>query len=421
MKIGDRIRFFRIQQNKTQEELANGVISVSYLSKIENNQSLPSLEVVDMLCERLGIRFIDDEEPTLLEELNNWYKTMIDGDKAELERLYPILLDKASTTRDSTSLVYYMLFELRYFLHKRQYQVAKKLLNKLNEISDIFTEELNYYLSKFTGLSLYLEEKYSEAYDLYKKAESILIRNVFEKWEEADLYYSLGLTTSQLWKSSLCVNYTNQALAIYQAHYNYKRSAECQILLGITYRRSNEFKKAEESYLLANKIATTLNNANLKGFIHHNLGYLYSTQEKVDLAIKHFEKSIEVQTLLDDNNKQILPSIFSIIVELYNKNDAVNGIKWVRRGLELIEKGEELKEFFYHFKTYDYLLTEQTDEFEDFLKEDVIPYFEAQHNFKFVAEYAEILACYFESKYKYKQASYYLRISNKALKKISNI
>ncbi|MBM7663231.1 transcriptional regulator with XRE-family HTH domain [Bacillus mesophilus] len=418
MKIGDRIRFFRIQQNKTQEDLASGVISVSYLSKIENNQSLPSLEVVDMLCERLGIRFIDEEEPTLLDELNDWYKMLVGGDKEEIEKLYPLMKEKSNTSKDSTSLVYFMLFELRYYLHLRKMNEAKKSLDKLHEISDIFTEDLNYYLSKFSGLFHYIEEKYSEAYDFYKKAESILIRNVFEKWEEADLYYSLGLTSSQLWKASLCINYTNQALAIYQAHYNYKRSAECQILLGISYRRSNEFKKAEESYILADKIATTLNNANIKGFIHHNLGYLYSIQGKTDLAIKHYEKSICFHEV--ENYKQTYPSIYSIIVAYYNNNDFKNGIKWVNKGFEKLVDAED-EEYYYHFKCYRYLMTEQTPEFEDFLKEKVIPFFEANKSFKYVADYSEILSLYYEKKYKYKQASFYLKVSNNALKKISNI
>jgi transcriptional regulator with XRE-family HTH domain len=419
MKIGDRLRFFRIQQNRTQEELANGVISISYLSKIENNQSLPSLEVVDRLCERLGIRFIDEEEPTLLEDLRDWYNLMVVGEKEEVEKLYPIMKEQTSYSKDSTSLVYFMLFELRYFLQVRRLEEAKKSLEKLSEISDIFTEDLNYFLYKFTGLYGYIDEKYSMAYENYKKAESILFRNVFEKWEEADLYYSLGLTSSQLWKVTLSINYTNLALAIYQSHYNYKRSAECQILLGISYRRSNELKKAEESYLLADKIATTLNNSNLKGFIHHNLGYLYTVQGKADLAIKHYEQSILCHEEI--NYKQTFPSIHSIIAESYNKNDYKNGIRWINNGLEKLGDGNEFVEYYYHFKTYQYLMTNQTMEFEVFLKEQVIPYFEEQKKHKYIADYSEMLASYYEKNYKYKLSSYYLKTSNQALKRINNI
>lgn len=417
MKIGDRIRFYRIQQNKTQEDLANGLISVSYLSKIENNLSLPSLEVVDMLCEKLGIRFIDEEEPSLLEELKDWYKLIIYGSKEQVNIQYDKFKEEMKESRDSTALVYFMLFELRFFLQQRMLNEANKALQKLREIADIFTEDLNYYFNKFTGLFEYLNENFEDAYDKYKKAESILVRNVYEKWEEADLYYSLGLASSQLWKVTLSIHYTNQALAIYQVQYDLKRSAECNILLGISYRRTNEYKKAEECYLLADTIANNINNSNIKGFIHHNLGYLYSTNGQHDKAIYHFGKSIEFH---EEYNKTF-PTIHSIISENYKKGDYENGLKWVQDGLLKLGDSKEYVEYFYHFKTYQYLMTEQTVEFEHFLKEEVIPYFQKHNKNKFIADYSEVLAKYFERSHKYKQSSYYLNLANAALKKINNI
>ncbi|MFD1738424.1 helix-turn-helix domain-containing protein [Bacillus salitolerans] len=422
MKIGDRIRFFRIQQGKTQDELANGIISISYLSKIENNQSLPSLEVVDMLCERLGIRFLDEEEPTLLEELMVWYKRLVHGEIEAVKSTYPILKDKVISSNDSTTLIHFILFEFRYFLHIGEKEAAKKTLEKITQISDIFTDDLNYYYHKFIGLHEYMQEQYSYAYDSYKKAEGILLRNVFEKWEEADLYYSLGLTSSRLWKVTLCLNYTNQALAIYQAQYNFNRSAECQILLGISYRRTNDLKKAEESYLLADKIATTLNNSSFKGFIHHNLGYLYTIEGKSELAIKHYEKSILFHE--QHNYKKTFPSIHCIIMEYFNKSDYSNGLRWVEVGLNKIPDSMDSMEYYYHFKTYQHLMSnanEESSEMEFFLKEKVIPYFESHNNYKYIAEYSEMLAGYYEKHFKYKNASLFYKLSNKSLKKINNI
>lgn len=419
MKIGDRIRFYRIQQNKTQEDLANGLISVSYLSKIENNLSLPSLEVVDMLCEKLGIRFVDEEEPNLLEELKDWYKLMILQEKEEVECRYEELKEKTKQSRDSTSLVYFMLFEYRYFLLKRDLYEAENLHKKISEISDILTDELNYFNYKFIGLYDYLNNSYQSAYNNYKKAESILLRSVFDKWEEADLCYSLGLTSSQLWKVTLCIKYTTQALAIYQAHYNYKRSAECQILLGISYRRSEEFEKAEESYLLADKIANTLNDSKLKGHIHHNLGYLYSMQSKSEEAILHYEQSFLYNEQAERSGR--LLNILCLVLEYYKLGDYEKGLNWVRKGQEWLKSEEHFNEYSLHFRTYEYLMTETNEDFELFLKEKVIPFFEKKNNSKYVSDYSEELARYYERSHKYKLASNYYRLANMTLKKINNI
>ncbi|UOK59254.1 helix-turn-helix domain-containing protein [Bacillus sp. OVS6] len=77
MEIGSRIRFYRIQQNKTQEELSRGIISTSYLSKIENNQTTASIEVLDYLCNRLDINLIEEEEIPLMKSLFDWYHDIV--------------------------------------------------------------------------------------------------------------------------------------------------------------------------------------------------------------------------------------------------------------------------------------------------------------------------------------------------------
>ncbi|MET3696484.1 helix-turn-helix domain-containing protein [Bacillus oleivorans] len=417
MKIGERIRFYRLQQNKTQEELASGIISVSYLSKIENNQSLPSVEVLTLLCNRLNISLNDEGEPNVLDRLKDWYKLIINRDTdlaaKEYEEMKGIMNQK-----DSTGLLYFMMFELRFHLLNRNISLANQQIERLQEYTTLFSGDLLYYFLKFQGLSAYLQNQFSEAYEKYKKAETLLASNVFEKWEEADLYYSIALTSSRLWKVSICLRYTNQALGIYQAIYDYKRSAECQVLLGISFQRSGEWKKAEESLLLTSKIADSLHDVNLKGMVHHNLGYLFSLQEKSDLAIEHYTKSIEYRNQGDYARK--LHTMFSLVMEYYKVKDFERALEWVSQAFDILDsQDQKLTEYEYHFKTYYYLLNQsRSEEFESFMKDKVIPYFAEHKMYEYLATYAEILATYYENAYRYKLSSQYFRVSNDALRNI---
>lgn len=76
MRVGNHIRHLRKSQKLTQEELASGICSVTYLSKLENHKELPSEEILQLLCERLGVELGDilktfeDLESDLLE----WYR-----------------------------------------------------------------------------------------------------------------------------------------------------------------------------------------------------------------------------------------------------------------------------------------------------------------------------------------------------------
>ncbi|MBI9010269.1 MAG: helix-turn-helix transcriptional regulator [Tenericutes bacterium] len=53
--IGDRIKKRRIELNYTQESLAHGICSNTYISKIENNRVVPNQEQLMLIMEKIGI------------------------------------------------------------------------------------------------------------------------------------------------------------------------------------------------------------------------------------------------------------------------------------------------------------------------------------------------------------------------------
>src|SRR5699024_6188581 len=89
MEIGSLIKMTRINKGMTQEALAEGIVSMSYLSKIENERTTASPEVINMLCARLGLQLDHKNEETLEETLQTWYSMLFDGnDKENIICLY---------------------------------------------------------------------------------------------------------------------------------------------------------------------------------------------------------------------------------------------------------------------------------------------------------------------------------------------
>jgi HTH-type transcriptional regulator, quorum sensing regulator NprR len=416
MEIGSRIRFYRIQKNMTQEELARGIISVSYLSKIENNQTSASIEVLEMLCDRLGIKLIEEEEIPLLKKLKDWYFFTVEQNKEKASEEYLFLKNSIKGTNDTKALVYFVLFELRYFIFSRNFEDATAQIHRINEYKDIFDNKMNYYFHKFYGFYLYFKNNFKAAIDNFKIAEKILNKSIhFEKWEEADLYYAIGLTYSQLMKVALSINYTEKALEIYQALYHLKRSAECQVLLGISYRRLEEFQKAEESLLLAQKIADVLDNGYLKGIIHHNLGDLYEIQNKTLEAIEEYKKSLIYKENEDTISK--LRTIHSIISGYYKLHDYENCRKWLNIGFSLNGESDNKGEYFIHLNIYNKLLNNSLKELEDYLKNEALPYFLEIDRTTYIIKYAELLGDYYRDNSKYKNASEYYNLALQASKR----
>ena len=78
--IGAKIRYFRQMKGITQEQLASGICSIPYLSKIEHGLAQPSEELVEHLCKELGVSLdqVDDEDriSEVTNLLRDWYREM---------------------------------------------------------------------------------------------------------------------------------------------------------------------------------------------------------------------------------------------------------------------------------------------------------------------------------------------------------
>ncbi|MCH1627544.1 helix-turn-helix transcriptional regulator [Fredinandcohnia quinoae] len=416
MEIGNRLKFFRIQKDMTQEELANKIISVSYLSKIENNQTSASIEVLELLCEKLGIKLIEEEEYTLLKDLNDWYFSIIQKKKEEAIAFHEHFTKNVQFINDSRAAILFVLFELRFLLFIREYDKAGEQIKKISLFKDIFDSKMNYFYEKFVGQYYNLRNKFAIALEHFKLSEQILSNSIhFENWEKADLYYHIGVNHNRIGKIALSTVYTQQALSIYQSMYDLKRSAECHILLGISYEKNDDFQLAVDNYQLAKKVAENMNDSYLLGLLHHNIGCLYSKQQKTLEAIDEYKESLRYK--VETNIIGRIRSIHSLLAEYYNIGDVSSSRKWLNTGQEILAKHQNLEEFKIHFTFYEYWLNND-EALEKFVEKEAIPFFEQEGDMKQVISYSEILAKRYQEKNKYKLASYYYSIVVKYLKMI---
>ena len=401
----------------TQEELAQEIISISYLSKIENNQTSASIEVLELLCNRLGIKLIESEEYEQLKELYDWYHLMVARKREQAITFYESY--ECKNTNDSRVAIFFVLFELRYFIFLKQLSKAEEQIKKIELYKDIFDIRMNYFYEKIVGQFYYFKSKFSVAMEHFKIAEEILTSSVhFEGWETADLYYYKGLNNNRMGKLSLSIVYIQKALAIYQSLYDLKRSAECQILLGICYEKIDEFEMAEENYMLATKLAEGINDQSLLGLIYHNQGVLNSKLGKSNEAIAQFLSSLENKE--EDMVIGRLRSIHGLIEEYYKIQDYDSCRNWLIDGFTMLEEHQDLPDFKIHFIYYDYLL-QKSENLSKFIEKDALPYFEGIGHHLLVAYYAEKLGKIYQENHKYKLASYYFSKAFSALKEHSHL
>jgi len=86
--IGEIIRHYRKERGLSQEKLAEGICDRKYLSHIENNKNIPTLDIINQLSNRLGINLYDSYALMLRNHDIDTHK--------KIEQLQPYLKGKTS-------------------------------------------------------------------------------------------------------------------------------------------------------------------------------------------------------------------------------------------------------------------------------------------------------------------------------------
>ncbi len=125
LKMGDRIRRIRLDQKMTQEALAKGICSNTYISKIENNKITVKKEHLNLIMERMDVErdsVIYPEE--MVESLENALKYFYEKDHESYEELYQ-KIDKY----DFGILLY--VIKLGYFVLNEDYVSATPIYDEM--------------------------------------------------------------------------------------------------------------------------------------------------------------------------------------------------------------------------------------------------------------------------------------------------
>jgi transcriptional regulator with XRE-family HTH domain len=414
--IGKKIYYFRKSKGFTQEQLANGICSVSHLSKIENGHEKPSSDILVHLCRRLNISESDIESEEDINAisllLHEWYTLIVNKDTEAASQKHTYLEEKLAHIQDPTLLLKYTLFSVRYRLLLQDLGEASALLKSLDFYKKSLDLDLAFYYFLFLGLYTYMNGDYVEALKCFKQAESA---GDSLRIQDPELYYQLALANSQLHHISHSINYASKALDLFDQYCNYFRSIDCQILLGINNRKLGNYEQSEKYYLNALKVAKMFNNKDLISMIYHNLGNLYSKHDP-GKGIEYFQSSLKFREAHE--HEKAARTLYCIARDFYRLKDVNSAYEWLEKGIKIANQGD-LIEFKMHFQVLKYQLNCNTRrEFEELLRDEVIPYFKKKQMWNVVAEYSETLADYYSNQFKYKSSSYYYSIVNESRKKI---
>ncbi|WNB92567.1 helix-turn-helix domain-containing protein [Bacillus sp. NEB1478] len=421
MNLGEKIRYFRRIKNLSQQELAAGICSIPYLSKIENGVTQPSEEIKQNLAARLEIKLDSINETEVLSNYVDLFYSLYQRDFPSADEKLKTLTASHSQSFDEEIL--HKIFKSLYLLFVRgDIRIVKGLLKEVSYIDSVMNGEKAFYYFIAKGLlSLFLNHL-EEALQHFLTAEKQLKKNRFQEWEQAYLLYVIGVTANELYKNILALDYIKQqALAIFEKNYFFKRCADCRIVLAISNLRVKNFDESTKQLLLAEAIANTFNDMPLKGIIYHNLGRIATYKGEHEKAIELFSQSLQAKEKVPLAAKIV--TIHTLIREYQETNKPKMGLELIETWLDPVSADPIYRGYKLHFLYHKQLFTygEHNESTIHFMVNELIPYFEQRNEWIFLAEYYPVLGKYFEDNQKYKQASMYYSLAIKAIRKMHEL
>ncbi|TWT03614.1 helix-turn-helix transcriptional regulator [Planomicrobium sp. CPCC 101079] len=423
-KIGHLIKSERTKQGWKQINLAKGICTASYLSKIESNSIKPSQEILELLLNRLGVSVEDgfleegsSEQDVLKKFKEMYFEVTANRNQAVLKKNKSFVFEKTYFFSRENDFYTYQLILFRLCLSSEEQNSMESIIKDLESGYSTFNDYQKYYFYKYMGIFYYQSQNTIKAIDDLEKSLHLLKRLVLEDWEIADFHYILGLvylSNSQLMSS---IEYITKALEFYKNGFYFNRLIDTYISMGIAYKRARRFEEALETFNLAEKVVNAVNLSNYKGILLQNMGALYSSKGESSKAINYFSMSLDKK---EDIKGKII-SLFSLINEYSKQTDSKQVVELCEKATALMDGDKTAFVENYSKKIEVYKCLHSNDPAFEETCIYAIDYFAAVSDLKSVNKFSLLLADYFYEEKKYKQAANYYRKSTDAIKNIMDI
>ena len=399
--IGQTIKWHRIRQGITQEQLAEGICSSAYLSKLENNQISFNKEIVSQLCERLELpveKFIAPSDEHVKKTLENWIDALHHYDLKKADAYYHEI-QSLDEKKIAVELSY--LYELTLFGHyllTQQYEKFDEKFKYLQSFSWILEEHYPYSYHKFIGY-YYLTKFYcSNAIKHFKQAEKMI-----KDTSDPELYLMIANAYTRMEMILRSNKYALKAFQIFQAELDYTRVISCQIILGMNYCLIEDFETAESYFRKLRDLDDSQVGSLIKSVIYMCEGMMAMQKQEYEMARECFMKATARQT----NHEVELSSYHYLAMTYFYLGENERAFEELNKGISIAKTYQNIR-YQFKLKSILYYLREQHEELNQLLFKEAIPFYQKLNEEHELCSYYLLAGSVMNEMKRYKDATKYL-------------
>ncbi|RWZ50167.1 XRE family transcriptional regulator [Halobacillus fulvus] len=420
MNDGALLKYYRIKKDMSQEELAESIVSPSYLSRIENGRVQPDDHTMNLLFERLGLDMSENKEVQQQSErlLRKWEIPLLNNDKTESIKIHEELTKLIDSVHDPTLLVEYQIKKLRHSIITKQMKDAEECLELIEELENQVNERITFYYYKHLGNYYYLQKKHSSAESFFSKGLNAKGMLQASQPEKADFLYLYSLCLSRLGKDGTGLEYAHEALEIFKENYHLEMCVKTHIQIGVSYSRISNFEKSMMNYNSAKELSDQIGYTDLLGVIDHNIGNLLIKNGHLQQALPYLERSIEHKSVKDEES--FFNTLLLILSTHYRLNDSDEVALWLKYAWNLVETNDVDDGVIMELNFFRMINHSPLKEWEAFINKEFFPYLKTEEKWHQVITYSKILASHYTGKNMYKYSTKYLQLALETYETLHN-
>ncbi len=395
-EIGSFIKKKRKELDVTQDIISNGICSVSYLSKIENNQIVPNEYYVREIMNKLEVKesFYQKTQNDKL-YLNKMIKAIFFLDDEVVLSIYEEIKEiENNLVINLVKLGYYV-----YFHKEDENQYVMMLENLVSNMNDL---ELIAYLF-LSSIYFIAKENYKTALEVLMLCEKMAITNDYLKALISEYSY---LTKQRLLKKNCSTEDFMIAQRLYNKYHNTKRMVKLSLWKAHYLSKENP----DRALIIINKIKQSLLDDFTSDFYH-------LIKARILFAFNLYKDSALSLNYIDNESSffyQKMILLFAICKE--EKDDGML---------------EEIKTILYTYKPdrfqlkhkvyYHYLLINEEDDLKEYLRDIAIPYSIKIDDFYGLQKYTSDVMDICINTSRYKEATQFYKKYQREVARISKL
>lgn len=295
-KLGQTIKFFRQHQQMTQDTLAIGICTTSYLSRIENGLVEADAQIYEMLFDRLKMNYDTYVEEAGKQEawLTYIYDKLLsnellpDAEVAALRMLY------THRTLPSIQLQVDIVYS-RYLLSEDRYEEGAAILTSL---AQVVTPNVSREWQLFVAVKTF-EELMTGAYDdILTREETTNSRAYLAQgpsFEQANYVYHLAFASHRAYRFSLAKQYIERSAQLFKHQYKPLLQLKLYSMYGVILNSLGQGAAALVEYDAAIDLLTHVpsiaTDAQWRS-IYNNIAFAYESNQHYTKAIYYYDKAL---------------------------------------------------------------------------------------------------------------------------------